>query len=510
MVIIFGGCGCHSEAVKTEYAYDFYELCFYFKKLPAKAVQHDAEIAAEIYSDYLSGRGIKVLSKNSTLLKSCYFIDKEPDFSEFSAENTENRVSGYILKAFFRQQSASLYGIKNSGKTSRKIYDEIPLNNKTAPAETFENGAEIRGTDPKMLYFSRFLDNLKIKNSFGTNAENRLVLNVPEDSQGRWKIFIFLYDTLDFGNIFKPLPGDFALFSGFGENLSETTVKKSGWKKTKIEKTDDVTEKNAIKFNQGAMNLPFSEEALVKYLYSLAYNYQLPFESDSFYSPNFAYSSVIPQLYLFSGELVFSGRVPDPEHLFMWIISSERQLETYPDTFYANLLSLKIAKKLVSGDKTFLGGKDLENKKMFIPSEKIRELLFKTGNVSASGEAFDFIYLFEGETILESADAADISEVSGFKALFGNPEINDTSIVTFVVRNRNAAETVAKIEKSLAGKGFEPIHRIFEKIGDGDSWGAVSVKTALENEKKLMSLYDKEYKNFDKTLSIGVYRVSEK
>ena len=79
-----------------------------------------------------------------------------------------------------------------------------------------------------------------------------------------------------------------------------------------------------------------------------------------------------------------------------------------------------------------------------------------------------------------------------------------------VIRSGNALETLEKIAKSLAEKGFEPIHRIFEKIGNGDSWGSVSVKTSLSNEKQLMSLYDKEYKTLDKTLSIGVYRVSEK
>ena len=51
---------------------------------------------------------------------------------------------------------------------------------------------------------------------------------------------------------------------------------------------------------------------------------------------------------------------------------------------------------------------------------------------------------------------------------------------------------------------------MFEKIDDGGSWGSVSVKTAVSDEGRLMSLYDKEYKNFDKTLSIGVYRVTEK
>ena len=109
-----------------------------------------------------------------------------------------------------------------------------------------------------------------------------------------------------------------------------------------------------------------------------------------------------------------------------------------------------------------------------------------------------------------ACQTAEISEVSGFKALFGDPEINDTSIVTFVVRSSNASEIIGKIEKSLAEKGFESIHRMFENIGDNDGWGSVSVKTALSNEGKLMNMYEKNYKTLDKTLSIGVYRVAEK
>ena len=181
-----------------------------------------------------------------------------------------------------------------------------------------------------------------------------------------------------------------------------------------------------------------------------------------------------------------------------------------PDTMYANLLSLKIAKKLVFADKTFLGGKDLENKKQFVDFEAVRDSFFSSGNVSISGEMPENLYLFSGGTIKESTSVADISEVSGLKALFGDPEINDTSIVTFVLRSENAAGILEKIEKSLAGKGFEPIHRMLEKIGEGDSWGSVSIKTAISNESRLMSIYDKEYKTLDKTLSIGVYRVAEK
>ena len=507
---LFFVCCNKSEKVEKEDSPDFYELCFYFSKLPAKADLSDVEAAAETYSESLSKSGINVLSKKPTPLKSCYFLDKEPDFSADSAGNTQNEVANYLLKAFFKKESASLYGVKNSKKIIKKIYDETSFTGKLPAAGTIEEGLSFKGWNAKMLYLSHYLDNIGVKNSFGINQGNGLILNIPADNQGRWKISLFLYSLIDFENTIKPVPGDFAIFALCGNEKAEVSVKKRGWNKTSVTKNGSENSRNAILFNLGAANLPVSEEIALKYLYSLAFNHKLSFESGSFYSPNFTSSSVIPQLYLFSGELSFSAPAKDPESLFLWVFSSERQLETYPDELYANLLALKIAKKLVFADKTFLGGKDLENKNQYIDFEAVRNFFFSNGNVSVSGEMPENLYIFSGETIRESATVADISEVSGFKALFGDPEINDISIVTFVLRSGNAAETLEKIEKSLLAKGFEPILKMSEKIGDNDSWGAVSVKTSLSNENRLMSLYEKNYKTLDKTLSIGVYRVSEK
>ena len=510
LAALFFVCCNKNEKVEKEDSPDFYELCFYFPKLPAKAVLNDIETAAVSYSGTLAESGINILSRKSTLSKSCWFLDKEPDFSADTAGNTQNEVANYLLKAFFKKESASLYGIKNSGKIIKKIYDERRLSDKLPAAETYDEGISFKGWNPKLLYLSHYLENIGVRHSLGTGSGNGIILNVQRDLQERWKIALFLYSSIDFENTVKPLPGDFAVFSLCSNEKAEVSVRKSGWNKTGIEKSAPRNVRNAIIFKSGASNLAVSEEAALKYLYSLAQIHELPFESGSFYSPNFTASSVIPKLYLFSGELGFSVVVSDPESLFLWVISSEKQLESYPDTMYANLLSLKIAKKLVFADKTFLGGKDLENKKLFVDFETVRDSFFSAGNVSVSGEMPESLYLFSGETIKESAKTADISEISGFKALFGDPEINDTSIVTFVLRSENAAGILEKIEKSLAGKGFEPIHRMLEKIGEGDSWGSVSVKTAISNESRLMSLYDKEYKNFDKTISIGVYRVAEK
>ena len=507
---LFFVCCSKNGKVEKEDSTDFYELCFYFSKLPSNAALSDVEKAAESYSESLSKSGINVLSKKSTLLKSCWFLDKEPDFSTESAENTQNEAANYLLKAYFNKESSSLYGIKNSGKIIKKIHDGTRFTDKLPAAETIEEGLSFKGWNTKMLYLSHYLDNIGVRYSFGTDRGNGIILNVPADTQGRWKIALFLYSSIDFENTIKPVPGDFAILALCKDEKAEVSMKKRGWNKTSVTKNSSENGKNTIIFKSGAANIPVSEEVALKYLYSLAFSHQLPFESGSFYSPNFASSSVIPELYLFSGELSFSVPVTDPESLFLWVLSSEKQLETYPDTLYANLLSLKIAKKLVFADKTFLGGKDLENKKQFVDFEAVRNSFFSSGNVSVSGETTENLYLFSGGTIKESTPVANISEVSGFKALFGDPEINDTSIVSFVIRSGNAAETLEKIEKSLVAKGFEPIHKIFEKIGDGDSWGSISVKTEISNEGRLMPLYDKEYKNFDKTLSIGVYRVSKK
>ncbi len=507
---LFFVCCNKSEKVEKEDQPDFYELCFYFSKLPSNAAGSDVEAAAKIYSAFLREHGINILSAKPSLLKSCFFTDKEPLISGDYSKTSENKTAEYILKAFFNKEHSSLYAMRNAGKTIKKIDDEIPPERKIPAAETLDEGLEITGSNAKIIYLSRYLENLEIKNHFGISGKNQLSLSVPADFQGRWRIVLHLYDSLDFGNIVKLEPGDFALFALSGEEILETNIRKNGWRKEIPETTAAENGRNVIKFKTGAINLPFSEEIALKYLYSLAFAHRLSFENGFAYSPNFNYSSVDPQLYLFSGKLGFSGAIPDAEHLMMWILSSERQLETYPDALYANLLALKMAKKLVFADNTFLGGKDLENKNQFINFEKVRNSVFSSGNILISGEGPENIYLFSGSTTKESAEPADISEISGFKALFGNPETNDSTIATFVVRSHKTLEIINEIEKSLLENGFSPMQRIYEDLHGGDAWGAVSVKTEISNENKLLQLYEKNYKLMDKTLSFGVYRVSEK
>ena len=501
--------GCSTENVKKDDSLDFYELCFYFSKTPSSTSLKDIESAAKIYREYLAEKGITVLNSKHTPAKSCIFTDKMPTFTDFQGKNEENKVVEYLTKAFFNEQNSSLYSIKQQGRIVKKINDTISVSQKLSEVETISDGIEIIGFLSRTLYLANYLDNLKIENSLGINSNKEMQINIPRDFQEKWKIALFLYNTLNLDEKTDLLPGDFAISVLCEEKNGRQIVKKEGWKLEKAEKYESQNGKNILKFKSGAANLPFSEESVLKYLYSLAFSHELPFDSAFAYMPNFDNSSVFPTLYLFSTELVFSKPFLNNTSLFLWILSSERQLETYPDTLYANLLSLKIAKKLVFADKTFLGGKDLENKKSFIASEKIAETLFTAKNISVSGKLPDFIYSFDGETVFESQNTADISEISGFKALFGDPEINDHSIISFVVRNRNAGKTAENIENILKKEGFEPFQTIFEKLPDGSSWSSVSIKTEIQNEKKLSAIYEKTLKKTDKTISMGVYRVSE-
>ena len=125
---IFFVCCNKNEKVEKEDSPDFYELCFYFSNLPSNAVLNDVETAAVSYSQTLSKNGINVLSRKSTLSKSCWFLDKEPDFSDDQAGNTQNEVANYLLKAFFKKESSSLYGIKNSGKRKSTMKRALQIN----------------------------------------------------------------------------------------------------------------------------------------------------------------------------------------------------------------------------------------------------------------------------------------------------------------------------------------------------------------------------------------------
>jgi hypothetical protein len=258
------------------------------------------------------------------------------------------------------------------------------------------------------------------------------------------------------------------------------------------------------------MSLPFDEEILLKYFYSISKSYILPPSSGLYYSPNFKGSNVRPTVLLFSSELAISGEyIISPEMIYMWISSVKMQLEEFPDAFYANLLSLKIAKKLYTGNPSFLGGAELVNKTTAVPFENIAKMLFHKGNVTVFGSISSSLYLYDGDIISEFANLLEIDRSPGVKAVFGSPENIDRSIISFVVRSANAEVLTEKVSNGLKEEGFIPFQVLFEQVSLNDAWGAVSISVDRNSEKKILDLYEKKFKLLNNTMSIGVYRVAK-
>jgi len=271
-----------------------------------------------------------------------------------------------------------------------------------------------------------------------------------------------------------------------------------------------VGNEDALVFSVSFMSLPFDEEIMLKYFYSLSKSYLLPPSSGLYYSPNFKGSSVRPTVLLFSSELAISGEyVISPETIYMWVSSVNAQIEEFPDTFYANLLSLKIARKLYTGSPSFLGGAELVNKTTAVPFENIAKMLFNTGNVTVFGSISSSLYLYRGDIISEFSNLIEMSKAASVKAVFGSPDNSDRSIVSFVVRSANAEVLTDRMVADLKKEGFTPFQFLFEQVSLNDAWGSVSVSVEKSSEKKILDLYEKRFKLLNNTISVGVYRVSK-
>jgi hypothetical protein len=271
-----------------------------------------------------------------------------------------------------------------------------------------------------------------------------------------------------------------------------------------------VGNEDALVFSVSSMSLPFDEEIMLKYFYSLSKSYLLPPSSGLYYSPNFKGSSVRPTVLLFSSELAISGEyVISPETIYMWVSSVNSQIEEFPDTFYANLLSLKIARKLYTGSPSFLGGAELVNMTTAVPFENIAKMLFNTGNVTVFGSISSSLYLYRGDVISEFSNLIEMSKAASVKAVFGSPENSDRSIISFVVRSANAEVLTDRMVADLKKDGFTPFQLLFEQVSLNDAWGSVSVSVEKGREKKILDLYEKRFKLLNNTISVGVYRVSK-
>lgn len=503
---------CAGEVKKEPQKISFYELCFYLQKVPSQTTESDVLNAFDHYADHLKKSGISVLKKKMNGPSVCYFTDKVPDFSRPAGE-LQNGVSQYLVNACFTKENSSLHAVLPGGKSSVVMHDDIPLTAKLPLYYEINEGLSLKGGGRRLLIISRYLDILKIRHQFGLNEAGELMINIKPDQSARWMMVPFLYNSLNIEEFISPLPGDYAILRNSGTVKVVSNIKIPSWELDTIPvgRNQELLGDDAIVFSSGVLSLPFDDEMLLKYFYSLSGSYLLPPFSGLYYSPNFRGASVFPRVLLFSSELAISGETsPKPEDILLWALSVDRQIDEYPDQFYANLLSVRIAKKLYTGSPSFLGGEELLNYTAPVSFEKIRDYLFHRGNVTVFGSLKNSMYLCTDDLISEYPSVSDISRSERTKAYYGSPDTANYSVASIVVRSAKTGEITEKIGRMLIENGFSILSTLFEQVSQNDSWGSVSVAISLEDEKKLLDLYEKNFKLLDNTVSLGVYRVAKK
>jgi len=507
--------GCAKENVKAaaekNTASEFFELCVYFERLPQNTEISDIEEVSSLLEAGISSSGNTVLKRELSKSKICFFTKEQPYseiFASVSGDNAGN-IAKYLISAFFSTSYASLYRINgDSGKVER-LYDGITLFGKLPQIREASSGIVFKGTTARILYAARYFKRLGFIDGSGLDADGDLIFTVEEDLLGKWREALFLFNALDFEKMIQPSPGDYAVLQSLGETRELVKINDSDWEK--IEAAGGRGEGNSFNFSVGVLNSNFAAEDYLRYLYTLADSHKISTGSGSFYSPGYSGISVKPVLKLFSSSLGFDGEAEmSAESVLLWITSIDKSVGYFPDSFYANLLSLKLAERLYTGLPSFLGGAELVNMTAHIPFSRLGETLFRKEKLTVSGKIAKEIYVFTGQVVSESQSVVPLEEARGTVALYGNPKLADRDIVSFVVRGADAEKMVENAENELKKAGFTPFQQIYEKAADGDFWAAFSISVPLQSEQRVMQIYREKLLKMNPTFSIGVYRDTKK
>ncbi len=489
-----------------EPSFSSFETCFYLMNLPKNIKEKDIEETAAVFK-------IAAYKKNSAAItgrqitdkKICFFSDKEFVFEDLEYL-TENSNAYYLLTAFFKEDNSSFYGITNGTFVKKK--DNTPLSAKLPEIKTISEGVEIKGNAKKIVYFHNYLKLIKINHKFGIN-NGKLYISVERSEEPRYLLVPYLWEYFveKKSSLFA---GDYAILEMLKDEKGEIRILVPDWKKESLQITPSST--NRIEIRHSILNLPFREEHIVRFFHTLKDNYQNSQSCYAYYSPQYCGADINVRVNLFSSEIEFSSYTEiSPEMLFVWVLTSSEGDTGYSDELYANILALKIARKLFTNAPSFLGGSRLFAKAEALPSEEIRKYILKKEYISVFGKFDSSIYSYQPELFSESTTVLPIERVSSFKALYGMPESAENSIVSIVIRSKKAKEELEKTKEILKLEGFDNIIlELYEKIDENDSWSSLSISIPVKEEHKIMTLFDGAIsKTISGVASIGAVRISK-
>lgn len=373
-------------------------------------------------------------------------------------------------------------------------------------AEIPAEGVLLKGSDPRMLLFRAFLDRAGIPVSFGVDGAGLFVLSVARDATDVFLLVPYAWEHIDYAQWVILSPDERARAETAFGIPAETELRLAGWKKTYARTT--VGAEPRITFKRSVLNLPFGEEAVTAFFYSLLDSIRRPGSLAALYHPAFSGTPVTARVNLFSVDLPLDDPVLlSPEGLFLWFYTLNAPAERYDDRFYLNLLALKIAKRLYTGLPSFLGGATLFTHTGEIPFDQMRKSLFSNGAIETTGFSFPYSYVWSGELFAETTGILPIERVEPVQAFYAAAEGADRALCAIVLRSADAGEKRDAIETLLAAKGFTPVLRLHERTGEQDGWAALGFAVPAAKESALMRIFETELAKIDRTISIGVYRV---
>jgi len=403
--------------------------------------------------------------------------------------------------------AAFLFSCHTSSQFSDLPHEVIPHPVPDLPSVVeLSEGVVIRGSDPRIISFHSFLVRSGFTVQLGKDASGQVVLSVAHDADGRYLVVPYLWEHGDYAERIVLSPTERLIAESLYGIPAELEIRLPGWSRS-YQRIVAGPEPQVL-FNRSVLNIPFDEETIVTFFHSLRDSVRVPGSLAALYNPLFMGIPVSARVNLFSAEILFGEPMTlSPEEFFLWFYTLREKSAKYDDTFYANLLSLKIAKRLYVGIPSFLGGPSLITRSLETPFEMVSKYLLVPGAIKFSGVVLPYYYTWNGVLPQETTVILPLDEATPVKSFFAASAGSRYSIVSLVLRAADALEKRRTIEEHLRVRGLQPFCELYEQVGDHDAWAAVSVRVEPSREHEIVLLYDTALATVDRTLSIGVYRV---
>ncbi len=503
LFIVFGGCGRVHSAFSHKKV--VHEVCFYPSALPTSATTDDVKRAANLFAKNARKAGISVYDSFVLNNNACFFLSTGRPFSvPFSQPKTISPQVRYILSSTFSNSTFSRYSVR--GNTLLTIKDTYSLDAKLSPLPAIIDGIRIVDKPSKIIRFFRLTRRLHIPVNIGITASGAVALQTKGFQQG--STTVLLWEKLT-PKLSRPVPGEYAVTGSAPSVRKETVIPfKPDWNMRSVSSgtTENVKEINIL-FSTGTANIPWSEEFLLRFLYTLAQSQQSSEPLEVLFAPQLSGGTPTVKATLLSSEL----RFPDiqtviPWKVQLWLQSLHQETHNYPLAFYANLLALKMAKKVFTGNPAFLGGKNLIGPATTLPINEMKKYLFRKDGVLVEAAHPASLYLYDGDVLFEST-LLNEKPASPFKTYFGSRDGAISVIITFLAAGKASDQLIDTIAQQLP---YSVILRLQEAISDGLNWSSLSISVPLNQEKKVVSLYSSFASPTAATkLYLGVYRVKK-